>query len=113
MKTVQLLKSLLNCYYKIFRNFMTFCYSILIYLSIFFDIETNRQSKITNEKIERYICIFVNNQQSTVEAANNNDFTSTTLFLFFASKDLYSDMSFNVMDFLNTQPTNKSIKEKL
>lgn len=83
-----------------FRNFMTFCPSIFIHSSIFFHLKTSRQSEIANLKIKRYICTFVNNQQSMAEfAANNNDSISTKLSLFFASKDLYLYISFNIIDF--------------
>lgn len=95
------------------RNFMNFCHSIFIYWSIFFHLKTNRQSEIVNLKIERYICIFVNNQQSMAEfAANNNDSISTKLSLFFTFKDLYLYMSFNIIDFSDTTTCKQINKRK-
>ena len=35
--------------------------------------------------------------------ANNNKLAQTKLFLFFASRDLYSYMSFNIVDFFENQ----------
>ena len=69
--------------------------------------------------MEKHLHIFVNYQQDDWSdklpiaefAANNNNSASTRLFPFFASRDLHSHMSFDVVDLLDTT-TRKRINKK-
>ena len=75
-----------------------------------FHLETNKQSEIVNQEIEKHFCTFINYQQDDwadklpiVEfATNNNDSLSTKLSPFFASRGLYPRISFDIINFLNT-----------
>ena len=70
---------------------------ISVNLSISFHPETDGQSEIANQKIEKHLRIFVNYQQDDWSdklliakfAANNNELTSTKLFPFFISRGLH------------------------
>lgn len=79
---ILLLKPLFNFHFEIFKNFMIFCHHLFwietsslfqkfkknLYkivgistnLSVFFHLEINRQSEITNQEIKKHLCIFIN-----------------------------------------------------
>lgn len=84
--------------------------SIKVNLSLAFYAETNRQSEITNQEIERHICTFVNywydNWLSKLAIAefiaNNNKSTFIKLSLFFVTKSLYPFISFDLVELFNT-----------
>lgn len=68
--------------------------------------------------MKRYLYTFVNHQQnnlsnklSITEFASNNDFISTKLSLFFASRGLYLCISFDIVDLLDIT-TFKQINKK-
>ena len=74
-----------------------------------FHLETNGQSEIANQELEKYLCTFVNYQQDDWQgklaiakfAANNNESTSNKLSLFFATKGLHLRVSFDKVELSN------------
>lgn len=79
--------------------------------------ETNSKSEIVNQQIERYICIFTNfyPQNNWLEklviaafTADNNKSVIIKLYSFFAIKNLYVCISFNII-----KPSNASICEQI
>ena len=93
----------------ILRVWKNLCKILGISISLFtsFHPETDGQSEITNQEMEKHFCTFVNYQQddrsdklSIAEwAANNNNSTSTRLSPFFTSRGLHLYKSFDVVDF--------------
>lgn len=61
---------------------------------MFFLLKTDEQSEVSNQKMEKYFCIYVNNQQNNwfdklfiaEFAANNNNSVATKSSLFFFKK---------------------------
>ncbi len=86
---------------------------------MFFHLETDRQSEIANQEMERHLCTFVYYQQDdwvdklpiAEFATNNNVSLSTKLFLFFTSRGLHLCMSFDIIDLSDTT-TCKQINNK-
>ena len=82
--------------------------------------ETDGQSEIANQEMERHLRTFVNYQQNdwvdklpmAEFAANNNDSLSTRLSPFFASRGLHPRMSFDVVDLLDTTTRERINKKK-
>ena len=81
--------------------------------------ETDGQSEIANQEMERHLRTFVNYQQDdwvdklpmAEFAANNNNSLSTKLSPFFTSRDLHPRMSFDIIDLSDT-PTREQINKK-
>ena len=88
-------------------------------LSISFHPETDGQSEIANQEMEKHFRTFVNYQQNdwvdklpmAEFAANNNDSLSTRLSPFFASRGLHPRMSFDVV-YLSDTTTRERINKK-
>ena len=88
---------------------------------MYFHPETNGQSEIANQEMERHLCTFINYQQDdwanklpmTEFVANNNDFAFMRLSPFFASRGLYPRMSFDVVDLSDTTTRERINKKKL
>ena len=88
-------------------------------LSTSFHLETNEQSEIVNQDIEKYLYILINYHQNkwseklsiTQFMANNNNSASIRLSWFFAIRDLHSCISFDIVDFSDTT-TRKQINKK-
>ena len=89
-------------------------------LSTSFHPETDGQSEIANQEMERHLRTFVNYQQDdwvdkltmAEFAANNNNSLSTKLSPFFASRGLHLRMSFDVVDFSDTTTRERMNKKK-
>ena len=89
-------------------------------LSTSFHPETDGQSEIANQEMERHLRTFVNYQQDDWSdklpmaefAANNNNSTSTRLSPFFASRGLHLRMSFDVVDLSDTTTRERINKKK-
>lgn len=131
MKTVLLLKIVFNNYFRIYKKFIAFYYyllqikafslfqkfkknlykifSISVNLFIFFYPKIEKQSEIANQKIKKRFCTFVNYQLDNLKdkllmiefVANNNQFISTKLSLFFILKSLHLYISLDIIDFLD------------
>ena len=93
---------------------------IKVYLSTVFHPETDGQSEIVNQEMERHLLTFVNYQQDYWSeklamaefAANNNESSSTKLSPFFASKGLHPRMSFDIVDLSNANTRERIHKQK-
>ena len=93
---------------------------IKVYLSIAFHLETDGQSEIANQEMEKHLQTFVNYQQDNWSekpamaefAANNNESASTKLSPFFASKGLHPRMSFDIVDLSNANTRERIYKQK-
>ena len=91
---------------------------IKVNLSTAFHPETDGQSEIANQEMERHLCTFVNYQQDdwleklamAKFAVNNNQSASTKLSLFFATKGFHPHMSFNIVDLSDTSTRERIIK---
>ena len=89
-------------------------------LSMSFHLETDRQSEIANQEMEKHLRTFVNYQQDdwvdklpmAEFAVNNNNFLSTRLSPFFASRGLHPRMSFDVVDLSDTTTCKRINKKK-
>lgn len=94
-------------------------FSISVSLSTLFPLNRDKQSEIGNEKIEKYPCTFVNNQQDNKSdklviarfARNNNHSVSIKLFPWFARKNLYLHISFDIAHLFNIT-TDKQMEKK-
>ena len=94
--------------------------SIKINLSTTFYLKTDRQSEIANQEIERDFCTFINYHQDdwskklamTKFAANNNKLASTKLFSFFATKNFYPCISFDIIDLSDISTRERIFKQK-
>lgn len=90
------------------------------YFSIVFYLEIDKQNKIANQKIKKHLYIFVSYKQNDwlkkvamiKFVANNNKLVFIYLFSFFASKSLYSYMSYNIINFFNANICNQIYKQK-
>ncbi len=89
-------------------------------LSMFFHPETDRQSEIANQEMEKYLCIFVNYQQDNwVDklpiaefVVNNNVSSLTKLSPFFTSKCLHPCMIFDIINLSDTTIRKRINKKK-
>ena len=93
---------------------------IKVNLSTTFHPETDRQSEIANQEMERHLRTFVNYQQDDWSdklamaefAANNNESASTKLSPFFATKGLHPRMSFDIVELSDTSTRERILKQK-
>ncbi len=94
--------------------------SIKVNLSTTFHPETDGQSEIANQEMERHLCTFVHYQEDEWSeklamakfAANNNESASTKLSPFFATKGLDPRMSFDILDLSNASTRERIFKQK-
>ena len=83
-------------------------------------LETNGQSNIANQKMEKHLCIFVNYPQNNwlrklaiaKITANNNKSASTKLFLFFATKNFHLYISFGKVKLFNISTCKQIFNQK-
>lgn len=93
---------------------------IKVHLSTAFHPETDEHREIVNQEMEKHLCTFVNYQRDDWSAklamakfaANNNELASIKLFPFFASKDLHSCISFDIVDLSNANTCKRIHKQK-
>ena len=93
---------------------------IKVNLSTAFHPETDGQSEIANQEMERHLRTFVNYQQDDWSeklamaefAANNNQSASTKLSPFFATKGFHPRMSFDIVDLSDTSTRERILKQK-
>ena len=93
---------------------------IKVNLSTAFHLETDGQSEIANQEMERHLRTFVNYQQDDWSeklamakfAANNNQSASTKLSPFFATKSFHPRMSFDIVDLSDTSTRERILKQK-
>lgn len=93
-------------------------HGIIANLSTTFHLETDGQNEILNQEMERYLYIFVNYQQDdwseklvmTEFVANKNESASTKLSSFFAIKDLYPLISFDIIEVFDTNTRERIFK---
>lgn len=112
IKTLKLLK-VYKFFYKIF--------GIKLYLFTIFYLKLNKQSKIANQKIEKYLCIFIfylqDNKLKKLTIAkfalNNNKSAFNELFPFFDTKNMHLSKNFNIIDYFNTNTYKKIFYKKV